>query len=226
MMSLARGLAVIRAFDEQRRPQTIAQISQTSGIPRAAVRRCLHTLVTLGYVGSDGERGFYLRPTILTLGYAYVSSTPIAAQAQPLLDRVGATVNKSCSVAVLEGDRVVYIARSHTSRRIMSVDVGVGSHLPAYCTSLGRVLLSGLSPAELDAYLSRVEIRPLTPHTLKTAEELRRAIAVAAAQQYATIDQELELGLRSIAVPVKDRTGKSSPRSTSVRSLPACRSPT
>src|SRR5437763_3353009 len=152
MASLARGLAVIRAFTQQRRHLTIAQLSQRTGIPRAAVRRCLYTLAKLGYVTSDDGRGYSLRPKVLALGHAYLSSTPLATMAQPLLDSISDRLHESSSMAVLEGDEILYVARSTTTTRLMSIDLGLGSRLPAYCSSMGRVLLADLPAAEIDAY--------------------------------------------------------------------------
>src|SRR6266567_5247414 len=151
MASLARGLAVIRAFTQQRRHLTIAQLSQRTGIPRAAVRRCLYTLAKLGYVASDDGRTYALRPRILALGHAYLSSTPLANAVQPLLDQITSELHESSSMAVLEGDDILYIARSSTTTRVMSIDLGIGSRLPAYCTSMGRVLLAGLPDAEMES---------------------------------------------------------------------------
>ncbi len=208
MTSLARGLAVIRAFTQQRRRLSIAQLSQRTGIPRAAVRRCLHTLTKLGYVGSDDSRGYALRPRILALGHAYLSSTPLATMAQPLLDNISEALHESSSMAVFEGDEILYVARSTTTTRLMSIDLGLGSRLPAYCSSMGRVLLADLPGPELDAYLVRVKLVRLTHRTISTAGELKRALAAVQRQGYAVVDQELELGLRSIAVPVKDAAGR------------------
>ena len=205
MTSLARGLAVLRGFSQSRPHQTISQLSLRTGIPRAAVRRALHTLASLGYVGHDPDRKtFSLRAKVLTLGFAYLHSTPLAALAQPVLDGVSERLHESSSMAVLEKDEVVYIVRSRTARRIMSVDLGVGSRLPAYCTSLGRVLLSGLSAPDLNAYLSRIDPVRHTQHTLVSREKLRSAVEAARKDEFAIIDQELEVGLRSIAVPVRE----------------------
>lgn len=206
MTSLARGLAVIRAFSQQRKKLSIAQVSHHTGIPRAAVRRCLHTLGRLGYV-TAGERDFSLSPKILTLGHAYLSSTPLSASAQPFLDRVANAVHESCSLAILEDDEILYVARSAASR-IMSVDLSIGSRLPAYCTSMGRVLLASLSSAELAAYLGRVKLLALTPHTLTTRDKLMKALESVHRDGYSIVDQELEIGLRSIAVPVTDASGR------------------
>jgi IclR family transcriptional regulator, pca regulon regulatory protein len=207
MTSLARGLAVIRAFTHQRRHLTIAQLSQRTAIPRAAVRRCLYTLAKLGYVAADEARGYSLRPGILALGHAYLSSTPLATMVQPLLDHVSDALHESSSMAVLESDEILYIARSTTTTRLMSIDLGIGSRLPAYCSSMGRVLLAALTESELDGYLSRVNLTRLTSRTVGSAAELRRALDEVRRKGFAVIDQELELGLRSIAVPVTDPSG-------------------
>jgi IclR family pca regulon transcriptional regulator len=208
MATLARGLAVIRAFTQQRRRPTIAQLSLKTGIPRAAVRRCLYTLSQLGYVSSDDGRGFALRPRVLALGHAYLTSSPLAASAQPILDQVSDAVHESCSMAILEDDDILYIARSRTSTRIMSIDLGVGSRLPAYCTSMGRVLLAGLAPKQLAAYLARARLVPHTQRTVTAPEKLRQIVDAARAAGFAIVDQELEIGLRSIGVPVRDAHGR------------------
>jgi IclR family pca regulon transcriptional regulator len=206
MTSLARGIAVVRAFTRAKRNLSVAEVSRKTGISRASVRRCLYTLAKLGYVSCDG-RLFALEPKILTLGYSYLSSAPLAETAQPVLERVSAAVQESCSLAVLDGDEIVYIARSAT-RRIMSVALNVGSRLPAYCTSMGRVALAQLSSAQLDGYFSRVKLRPLTGRTIVSATHLARIIAEARRSGFAAVDQELEIGLRSIAVPVTDVGGR------------------
>ncbi|HZP91383.1 MAG TPA: IclR family transcriptional regulator C-terminal domain-containing protein [Burkholderiales bacterium] len=207
MTSLARGLAVIRAFSQQRRRQSIAEISRLTGIPRAAVRRCLYTLFRLGYVAAD-ERYFSLQPKVLALGHAYLSSTPLAVSAQPFLDRVSRAAHESCSLAVLDGDEILYVARAATTTRIMSVDLSVGSRLPVYCTSMGRVLLANLASGELSALLSRVRLKPLTDRTVTSREKLLQILEGTRRAGYAVVDQELEIGLRSIAVPVSDAAGK------------------
>ena len=206
MTSLARGLAVVKAFTEQRRRLTISQVSDRTGLPRAAVRRCLYTLEKLGYVEAEGHT-FALCPKMLTLGHAYLSSTPLAVSAQPFLDRVGDAVNESCSLAILDGDEILYLARSVTSR-IMSVTLNIGSRLPAYCTSIGYVLLAHLPEPDLDAYLARVEFRPFTERTITSPGKLREVLKATRQAGYAIADQEMELGIRSIAVPVSDTSGK------------------
>ncbi|QDD66291.1 IclR family transcriptional regulator [Herbaspirillum seropedicae] len=205
MTSLARGLAVIRAFSDSRRSLTIAQISQKTGIPRAAVRRCLHTLKQLGYADSD-VNNFSLRPKILTLGYSYLSSTPLTVSAQPYLNNISRTLGESCSLAVLEDHEVLYVARSAASR-VMSVALNTGSRLPAYCTSLGRAMLAHLPEDQLKAYFDKVKLRALTEKTVVSQKRLRDILAGVRANGYAVIDEELEVGLRSIAVPVRGASG-------------------
>ncbi|MET0344732.1 MAG: IclR family transcriptional regulator C-terminal domain-containing protein [Casimicrobiaceae bacterium] len=204
MTSLARGLAVIRGFSQQRRKMSIAQLSLRTGIPRAAVRRCLYTLGKLGYVGSEDGRMFALRPQILSLGHAYLSSVPLVMAAQPILDQVSESIHESCSLAILDGDEILYVARSSASTRIMSIDLGVGSRLPAHCTSMGRVLLAGMGEPELATFLRRVKLAPFTNRTIVAKDALADTVERVRKQQYAVVDQELEIGLRSIAVPVKD----------------------
>lgn len=209
MTSLARGLAVINAFSQQRPNQSISQLSVKTSIPRAAVRRCLLTLARLGYVGHDPERRtFMLRPKVLSLGYAYLSSIPLVAMAQPVLDRLSRRLHESSSVAVLEGGDIAYVARSKASRRIMSVDLGIGSHLPAYCTSLGRVLLAGLPAHKLKSYFADLKPARHTPYTIIGKDGLRAAIDAARRDGFSVVDQELEVGLRSMAVPITDTRGE------------------
>ena len=206
MTSLARGLAVVQAFSDSRKPQTIANISQKTGIPRAAVRRCLHTLRELGYVDAE-LNNFSLRPKVLTLGYSYLSSTPLTVSAQPYLNDISRTLNESSSMAVLEDGEVLYVARASTSR-VMSVALNTGSRLPAYCTSLGRVMLAHLPPAELEQYLAKTKLRAMTENTVVNQKRLREILADVRRDGYAINDEELELGLRSIAVPVRGASGQ------------------
>lgn len=206
MLSLARGLSVIRAFADARTPLSVAGVARAAGLSRAAARRCLYTLVQLGYAASaDGL--FTLTPAVLTLGYAYLGSTSIARVAQPVLERVSETLHESSSLAVLDGDEIVYLARAAT-RRILSIGLSVGSRLPAACTSLGRVLLAALPPAPRSAVLARVKLVRHTPRTIVDRARLRAALDRVAGQGYAIVDQELELGLRSLAVPVRRTDGQ------------------
>lgn len=205
MTSLARGLAVIRAFTERSPNLTIADIAKIAGLPRAAARRCLLTLMQLGYVGTDG-RTFFLKPKILALGYSFLSSAPLATILDPLIEQVSGALQESSSAAVLDEDEVVYIARAAT-KRIMSVGLNVGSRLPAYCTSMGRVLLAHLPEAELDAYFGRVDLKAYTERTITNPDVLRREFERVRERGFALVDQELELGLRSVAVPVRTASG-------------------
>ena len=205
MTSLARGLAVVKAFSDQRRAMTIAQISHKTGIPRAAVRRCLYTLKQLGYADSEANN-FFLKPKILTLGYSYLSSTPLTISAQPCLNHVSRTLNESCSLAVLDEQEVLYVSRSATSR-VMSVALNAGSRLPAYCTSLGRVMLAAMSAAELDAYFSKITLRAYTERTVVSEARLREILLEVRQSGFAVVEEELEIGLHSIAVPVRGATG-------------------
>jgi IclR family pca regulon transcriptional regulator len=205
MTSLARGLAVLQAFDVRQRALTVSQASKATGISRAASRRCLHTLERLGFVAEEDGR-YSLRPKVLTLGFAHLSSVPLANAAQPLLDRCRDRLHESCSLGVIDGGEVFYQARAETSR-IMSIALFVGTRLPAYCTSMGRVLLAHLPAKELREYLGRVVLHPHTARTVTSKALLEDILANVRRTGFAVVDQELELGLRSIAVPVRDRTG-------------------
>jgi IclR family transcriptional regulator, pca regulon regulatory protein len=202
MTSLARGLAVVCAFSDHRRSLTIPEISEATGFSRAAVRRCLYTLAKLGYV-SPGPRTFDLEPKVLELGHAYLSSTPLVPAAQPVLDRLCEAVRESCSISILDGTDILYVARSSTTVRILSVDLGVGSRLPAYCTAMGRVLLAFQSEARLRDYFAEAKFTACTKRTLTSPKKLMEQLAQVRKLGYAIVDQELEIGLRSISIPVK-----------------------
>lgn len=206
VQSLERGLAVIRAFDAEAPELTLSEVARRVGLTRASARRFLLTLADLGYVRYDGRR-FALTPRVLELGYAYLSSLTLPEVAQPHLERLAAEVRESSSVSVLDGHDVVYVARVATSR-IMRVAINVGTRFPAYATSMGRILLAGLPEAELARYLEGVELEAYTPRTLTSKDALRRELATIRERGWAIVDQELEEGLRSIAVPVGSATGE------------------
>ena len=206
MTSLARGLAVIQAFSQSKRQLTISQVSSKTGFSRAAVRRCLYTLSKLGFAGSEDNRHFHLRPRVLTLGHSYISSMPIAVAAQPVLEHVSHLLHESCSIATLDGTEIVYIARANVTR-IMSIDLGVGSRLPAFCTSMGRVLLADLAAERLEELLAKIEFKRYTERTVAGAEKLRQILRMVQRNGYSVTDQELEHGLRSLAVPIRNPTG-------------------
>jgi len=204
MLSFARGLSAIRAFGEGKSELTVAEVARLTGLPRASARRCLHTLTVLGYATTNADGRYELTPAILTLGQAYSSSTNIARIAQPILERVANTLNESSSVAVLDPnghDEIVYIARAAT-RRILSVNLSVGSRLPAACTSMGRVLVAALDVDARATFVARVKLRQYTEHTITDRPGLAAELETVAQQGFAIVDQELELGLRSCAVPI------------------------
>ena len=207
MASLARGLVVIQAFTPQMPQMTISQLSLRTGLSRAAVRRCLYTLVKLGFAGADEAQRYSLRPKMLTLANTYTASSTLANAAQPILERMSTVHHESFSVATLDGDDIVYIARSSVNR-VMSVDLHIGSRLPAFCTSMGRVLLAYLPQDQLEAYLARVVLTPFTPRTVNSIEKLRLALRNVRRNGYAMCDQEFEVGLRSLAVPVTAPNGR------------------
>jgi len=204
VQSLERGLLVIRALNASE-PQALSAVARATGLSRAAARRFLLTLEQLGYVRQTGGR-FALTPRVLELGYAYLSSLTLPEVAQPHLERLVGQVQESSSVSVLDGDDVVYVARVPT-RRIMSVTISVGTRFPAYATSMGRVLLAGLADEEVDATLARADLRRLTARTVTSVEALREEIERVRRSGYAIVDEELEVGLRSIAAPIRDGAG-------------------
>jgi len=206
MTSLARGLLVIQAFSHCKRHMTISQLSKRTGLSRASVRRCLYTLSKLGFAGTDDGRSFHLRPRILSLGHSYLSSMPLASSAKPVLEHLSRILHESCSIAMLDGLDIIYVARESVTR-IMSIDLGVGSRLPAFCTSMGRVLLANLPQEELESLLPRVEFTQYTERTVKSVEKLRQVLQVVRRDGYSIVDQELELGLRSLAVPIQSPIG-------------------
>ncbi|QUH03024.1 IclR family transcriptional regulator [Saccharopolyspora erythraea] len=203
VQSLARGLLVIRAFNESHPQMSLSEVARATGLSRAAARRFLHTLVHLGYVWTDG-RVFGLTPRVLELGFAYLSSVSLPEIAQPYLERLVAEVHESASVSVLDGTDIVYVARVPTSR-IMTVSINIGTRFPAYATSMGRVMLAHLPEEELDAYFDQVQLEQLAPHTITTPAGLRRELERIRAQGWSLVDQELEAGLRSIAAPIRGR---------------------
>ena len=207
MTSLARGLAVIQTFSQRQRELTVSQISTKTGFSRAAVRRCLYTLSKLGFAATDDSRHFHLRPRVLALGHSYISSMPLAAMAQPILENVSRVLHESCSIATLDRTDIVYIARANVTR-IMSIDLVVGSRLPAFCTSMGRVLMADLPADKLDEFLSRAEFKRYTERTVASSEKLRQILRLVQRNGYSIVDQELESGLRSMAVPIRDSAGR------------------
>ncbi|MDF2464976.1 MAG: transcriptional regulator, IclR family [Ramlibacter sp.] len=206
VQSFARGLEVIRSFSAQAPRQTLTEVAGRAGLTRAGARRILLTLQTLGYVESDG-RLFSLTPRILDLGFAYLSSMPIWNLAEPVMEALVDEVKESCSAAALDGTDIVYVLRVPT-RKIMSIGLGVGSRLPAYCTSMGRVLLAGLPDEEVATRLRASRRESLTRHTVTDVDALAAKVRQARSQGWCLVNQELEEGLVSIAAPISGRGGR------------------
>jgi IclR family transcriptional regulator, pca regulon regulatory protein len=205
VQSLERGLAVMRVFSKEQPSVTLSEAATITQLSRATARRILLTLEQLGYVRVDGRR-FVPTPRMLDIGYAYLASLDLWAAARPCMSELVERTQESSSAATLDGDDLVYVARV-PSRRVMTIALSVGSRLPAYPTSMGRVLLAELPPSELDAYLERVCPAPLTPCTITDRARLRERIDEAREQGWCIVDQELESGIRSIAAPIRDQHG-------------------
>ncbi|WP_058910554.1 IclR family transcriptional regulator [Entomohabitans teleogrylli] len=201
--SLARGLSVIKVFNQAATKLSLSEVARLSELNRATARRFLFTLSALGYVESDGKL-FWLSPKVLQLGYSYLASQPIVNIVQPFIEQVSKETGESCSVSVLDGSEVVYIAR-YMTHHIMSVNLGIGARLPVAATSMGRVLLAYKSPEEQQAFLENYTPERYTPYTLVERHALMETLAQVRVQGYAIVNQELELGLRSISVPIMNQ---------------------
>ena len=197
---------MIKSFSRERPALTLSEIAELTGLTRAAARRFLITLRDLGYVGSDG-RLFSLRPRVLELGYSYLSSLPVWEVAKPHLEELADKVRETTSASVLDGTEIVFVARVET-KRIMALTLGVGSRLPAWATAMGRVLLADMAPAQLDDYFTRVRLEPLSTRTVTDEAELRGIIEQARIQGWTLVDQEVEEGVRSLAVPIRTPDGR------------------
>lgn len=199
--ALASGLEVLQTFDAEHPRMTLSEVAARTDMDRAKARRFLLTLHALGFVKRSG-RQFELTPRVLQLGYAYQASNQYRAVIQQYLEDITAELGESSSLAVLDGDEVVYVVRSAARHRLMAITLSVGTRLPAAYTSMGRVLLGQLPEPELDAFLDRVQLSALTPSSITERDTLRADILRVRAQGYSMVDQELDLGLRSVAVPV------------------------
>lgn len=195
-----KGLSVIETFDQQRHKLSIADVARLTGLERASARRCLLTLVHGGYAEFDGKF-FRLTPRVLRLGHAWLASSALPQLVQPFLERLSEETHESSSASLLDGHEIVYIARSQ-QRRIMSVGLSVGTRLPAFCTSMGRVLLAALPPEDARQRMLAGRPRVRTAQTVTDIDQLMTILAEVRGQGYAIVDQELELGLVSIAVPL------------------------
>lgn len=206
MGGLAKGLAVIETFSADHPRQSIAQVATATGLDRATARRCLLTLAHLGYADYDGKY-FTLTPRVLRLGTACLATMPLPNLVQPWLDKLSEALGESSSVSILDGDEIVYLARA-SQHKIMSIALMPGTRLPAFCTSMGRVLLAALPEPEAARRLQAKPLTARTPLTLTDPAAILTRIAQTRAMGYAIIDQEVELGLRSIAVPIHDARGR------------------
>jgi IclR family transcriptional regulator, pca regulon regulatory protein len=206
VQSLERGLSVIRVFNANAPELTLSDAARLAGLTRATTRRVLHTLEALGYVSSNG-RLFALTPKVLDLGYAYLASLQVGDLALPFMEALSEEVHESVSAAVLDGTDIVYVARVPT-RKIMRLSLGIGSRLPAVATSMGRVLLADLEPARLAQVLPTLRLDARTERTVTDRDQLRDTLASVRSQGWALVDQELEEGVRSIAAPLRDRSGR------------------
>lgn len=204
--SLAKGLGVLECFGAEHPRLAIADVAEMTGLDRATARRCLLTLHSLGYAEYDGK---YFTPTarVLRLGVGAMAALPLPQLVQPWLDQLSEQIGQSCSVSILDDTEIVYIARA-AQRRVMSIGLMPGSRLPAHCTSMGRVLLAALPDHEARAIVEAADLTPRTPRSLSNPDEIMDVIADVRTQGYAVIDQEVELGLRSQAVPVFNARGK------------------
>lgn len=204
--SLVKGLDVIRTFNRNKPQMTLTEVARVSELTRASARRILLTLVREGYAETDGKY-FGLRPKVLELGFSALSSMTIGELAQPTLNALEKKLNESCFVAVLDSEEVLYICRAGGRRRI-NVNVPVGSRAPAHAVSTGRVLLAALPEKELDGYISRATLKKITPNTIVVKPKLKSAIREVARQGWSIVDQELDIGLRSLSVPIRNRAGE------------------
>ncbi len=206
VQSVERVFAVIRTFGGDNPSLTLSEVAKRAGLTRATARRLLLTLESLGYVGSRG-RAFFLRPRMLDLGFAYLASVPVWGVVQGHLEILVQRVMESSSASVLDGPDIIYTVRVPT-KRIMSIQIEVGTRLPAFATSMGRVLLASLGEEELESYLGEASLTRLTSQTLTTPDQLRKTLDVVREQGWCMLDQELEIGVRSIAVPLHDSVGR------------------
>jgi IclR family pca regulon transcriptional regulator len=208
MTSLARGLAVVQAFSSRKRQMTMSQLSSRTGFSRAAVRRCLYTLMKLGFAGTDDSHHFYLCPRILSLGHSYISSMPLSSLVQPVLKQMSHQLLESCSIATLDGVEVIFVARTRArATRTMSIDIRVGSRLPAFCTAMGRVLLANLPAKEQKSCIAQVQFSHYTDRTVRNAVKLREILRLVRREGFCMLDQELEVGVRAMAVPIHHPAG-------------------
>lgn len=201
VQSLERGLAILQAFDIEHSVMTLSEAAARTGMTRAAARRFLLTLVELKYIATDGKR-FWLRPSVLNIGHAYLAGQPWWRVAQPIVEELARSINESCSVCVLDGCDTVYVCRAAISR-IVSSNLTIGSRIPAYCSAMGRALLAQLPDVHAKSLLEESPIQKHTPQTITSRRKLLEIVGTVREQGYCLLDQELDLGLRALAVPIK-----------------------
>jgi IclR family pca regulon transcriptional regulator len=204
VQSFAKGLAVLRSFGAEHRRQTITDVAARTRMTRAAARRFLYTLCEVGFARTDGKH-FELTPAVLEINNAYLSGLEALDTVRDALHELTRQFNESASAAMLDGGDVIYVARSPARHRVMNIGLIVGTRLPAHATSLGQVLLAQLSHNELERYFAAAKLTRFTPHTLTDRDALKKRLAQVRAQGFVVVSEELELGLRSIAVPVQGR---------------------
>lgn len=204
--ALDRGLAVVRAFDADHPRRSLAEVARAVGLAPATARRLLHTLQSLDYVGTDGQT-WWLRPRLLELGQAYLATTSVWDVVRERLARLSEEVHETASAGVLDGDDVIYVVRV-PYRRIMSMNVEVGTRIPAFASSMGRVMLAALDTGPLESLLGRVDLRPLTARTVASVDALRDVVVKVRDQGWCYMEEELEAGIQCVAAPVRDATGR------------------
>lgn len=202
--AFAKGLVVITAFNQER-TLTLSEVARHTNLPRAGVRRMLHTLVTLGIARQDGD-AFMLTPRVLQLGFSYLSSLSLREIAQPVIETLSREADEVVAISVLDGADVVYITRAEVTS-VLRRSLTVGSRIPAFCTSMGRVLLAGLSPEACAATLANSERRSWTRFTTTEPAKLQREIAKVREQGWSLVVEELEIGAFGIAAPIRGRAG-------------------
>lgn len=206
MGGLAKGLEVLRTFSRAKPHMTLSEIAARAGLPAATARRCLNTFEELGYVTRNG-RQFLLRPKVLEIGAVYLDSMDIETLTRTHLEEMARETGDSAAMAVLSGTEIVYVARASV-RTLVRMEAHVGSHFPAHATSMGRVLLAGLSPEKLADYFAKSKLEKLTEKTVTDRAELEKAIAAVRRDGYAVVEEELALGVVALAVPVHDANGR------------------
>lgn len=206
VFALARGFAVLLSLSTTRRHMTISQVARRTGLTRPSVRRSLHTLQRIGFAASDGAHGYYLRPRVLSFSHTYLSASPVALLAQPILDRLSSATRQACALAVLDGDDIAYLARSMSSP-IIAPELNVGRRQPAYCTSIGHVLLANLPKSRLERYMAGIRFYAFTEHTIHSVGAVRTAVERARTSRYAYVSRQTGPDLCSLAVPVCDQDG-------------------